>query len=304
MGLHVDAMPVSSLIENAFKVFGLDLNGLMCDNILAYLPCVYSIFTTLELSPDPLYDKDANKPWWELAWNAVVECIADIVRWYNNIDIGIKIGVGLGLFIVSCVLNCITNGAWSVVELSLRYIIGVLSATAVSVFFAALSGQSLGAAAAYGFVDAVFLGGIFEFVSAGINALKVGIRSIKSTAPQPVIRDGVEIRHAQHSDFTDEAWEKINNISHDVNGNTISSLNEGNAIHKGFMVGQRGSVAGGGLKGGRGYFDGFDDFNKIIYELKPNNPASINKGIAQLKRYQNVMIAQGKGSYKLVLVLY
>ena len=70
------------------------------------------------------------------------------------------------------------------------------------------------------------------------------------------------------------------------------------------MVGQRGSVAGGGLKGGRGYFDGFDDFNKIIYELKPNNPASINKGIAQLKRYQNVMIAQGKGSYKLVLVLY
>ena len=304
VGQHVDAMPVSSLIENAFKVFGLDLNGLMCDNILAYLPCVYSIFTTLELSPDPLYDKDANKPWWELAWNAIVECIAGIVNWYNNIDIGIKIGVGLGLFIVSCVLNCITNGAWSVVELSLRYIIGVLSATAVSVFFAALSGQSLDAAAAYGFVDAVFLGGIFEFVSAGINALKVGIRSIKSTAPQPVIKDGVEIRHAQYSDFTDEAWEKINNISHDANGNTISSLSEGNAIHKGFMVGQRGSVAGGGLKGGRGYFDGFDDFNKIIYELKPNNPASINKGIAQLKRYQNVMIAQGKGSYKLVLVLY
>ena len=141
MGLHVDAMPVSSLIENAFKVFGLDLNGLMCDNILAYLPCVYSIFTTLELSPDPLYDKDANKPWWELAWNAIVECIAGIVNWYNNIDIGIKIGVGLGLFIISCVLNCITNGAWSIVELSLRYIIGVLSATAVSVFFAALSGH-------------------------------------------------------------------------------------------------------------------------------------------------------------------
>ena len=51
VGLHVDAMPASAAIENAFKVFGLDLCGLMCDNILAYLPYVYSIFATLDLSP-------------------------------------------------------------------------------------------------------------------------------------------------------------------------------------------------------------------------------------------------------------
>ena len=70
------------------------------------------------------------------------------------------------------------------------------------------------------------------------------------------------------------------------------------------MVNQRGFVSGGGPRGGRGYFDGFDKINKVIYELKPNNPASIKRGIAQLKRYQNTMIAQGYGTYKLVLVLY
>ena len=194
-------------------------------------------------------------------------------------------------------LNCITNGAWSVVELSLRYIIGVLSATAVSVFFAALSGQSLGVAAAYGFVDAVFLGGIFEFVSTGINALKVGVRSIKSTAPQPVIKDGVEIRHAQYSDFTDEAWERINNISHDANGNTISSLNEGNAIHKGFMVGG----AGKEFKiANVGRVDYLDIKQSIIYELKPNNLRSISRGIRQLHKYNQAL----GGNYKMVLVIY
>ena len=31
---------ISSIIDNAFEVFGLDRNGIMCDNILAYLPYV------------------------------------------------------------------------------------------------------------------------------------------------------------------------------------------------------------------------------------------------------------------------
>ena len=152
--------------------------------------------------------------------------------------------------------------------------------------------------------DAVFWGGVFEFVSAGISAVKIAVRSVRTTKPQPVIQDGVEIRKAQRSDFTGEAWERVQSLSHDSNGNTISSLSAGRDIHKGFMVGQRGSVIGGGANGGRGYLDGFDDLNRIIYELKPNNPTSIYRGIAQLKRYQKAMIAQGKGVYKLVLVLY
>ena len=96
-GLHVDAMPVSAAIENAFEVFGLDLCGLMCDNILAYLPCVYSIFATLDLFPDPTYDPDANKSGWELFWQGVGEWFNGVTKWFNEIDIGIKIGVGLPL---------------------------------------------------------------------------------------------------------------------------------------------------------------------------------------------------------------
>ena len=35
VGLHVDAVSISSILNNAFEVFGLDINGIMCDNILA-----------------------------------------------------------------------------------------------------------------------------------------------------------------------------------------------------------------------------------------------------------------------------
>ena len=108
VGLHVDAMPVSAAIENAFEVFGLDLCGLMCDNILAYLPCVYSIFPMLDLSPDPLYDPDANKSGWELFWQGVGEWFNGVTKWFNEIDIGIKIGVGLLLFAAACALVIIS----------------------------------------------------------------------------------------------------------------------------------------------------------------------------------------------------
>ncbi len=52
------------------------------------------------------------------------------------------------------------------------------------------------------------------------------------------------------------------------------------------------------------YFDGYNEYRRIVYELKPNNPASIKRGIAQLQRYQRALIAQGKGVHKLILVVY
>ena len=198
VGLHVDAMPVSSLIENAFNVFGLDLNGLMCDNILAYLPCVYSIFTTLELSPDPLYDPDANKSGWELFWQGVGEWFNGVTKWFNEIDIGIKIGVGLLLFAAACALVIIsaptgaagltgaiaaytgtssTIAAATVTSMAIAFAVGIASATAMSAAGALLSGGDVVEAMTNAAADAVFWGGIFEFVSAGISAVKIGIRS-------------------------------------------------------------------------------------------------------------------------------
>ena len=35
--------------------------------------------------------------------------------------------------------------------------------------------------------------------------------------------------------------------------------------------------------------DGYDDINKIVYELKPNNTRAINRGLKQLDRYLNIL---------------
>ena len=46
--------------------------------------------------------------------------------------------------------------------------------------------------------------------------------------------------------------------------------------------------------------DFLDINDKIIYELKPNNPRSINQGIKQLKRYNAAM----GGGFTLILEVY
>ena len=179
VGLHVDAMPVSSVIENAFKVFGLDLNGLMCDNILAYLPCVYSIFTTLELSPDPDYDPEANKSGWELFWKGVAE-------WFNGLSNEQKIGWGIVALFAACLVAAATSFAtggtsWAMLaamaNVFMEFAVGVISYVALSTCMALISGGDVAETISNSTADAIFLGGIFSFVSSGINAVKVGIRS-------------------------------------------------------------------------------------------------------------------------------
>ena len=188
VGVHVDASSISSIINNAFEVFGLDINGIMCDNILAYLPYVYSAFTTLELMADPEYDPDLNKPWWELAWNAVVNWLISVVQWYNNIDRGIKIGIGLTLFALACIITAITGGIGggaaaalkAVGDLMLSFIVGVVSAVAFTAISMAITGdfslETLGGAVA----DAIFWGGVFAFVGASVNVIKQLTRNARA----------------------------------------------------------------------------------------------------------------------------
>ncbi len=124
-------------------------------------------------------------------------------------------------------------------------------------------------------------------------------------AAKTVTESGVEIQKATKGNFTSEAWDEIQSLPRDANGNTVSNLKSGRKIHYGFMKDAQGShISGGGSHGGKGYFDGYNKARKIVYELKPNNPASIKRGIAQLQRYQRALIAQGKGVHKLILVVY
>ena len=254
---------------------------------------------------DPEYDPDLNKPWWELAWNAVVNWLISVVQWYNNLDNKIKIGIGLTLFALACIITAITGGVGggaaaalkAVGDLMLSFIVGVVSAVAMSALIAWVTGESITDAMTSGLAESTFWGGVFAFVSASVNAVKAGIRSFISRKPTSVIRDGVEIRRATKADFTDEAWQEIQSLKHNANGETISNMSGGRKIHKGFKSGLNGKEY---VIPGCGRADYFDKALNTIYELKPNNTKAIVCGINQLHRYNTGL---GKLS-KLVLIVY
>ena len=104
----------------------------------------------------------------------------------------------------------------------------------------------------------------------------------------------VEIQQA--TDFNEDAKQRIENLDHS-DGITKSNHVDGSKIHKGYKtddpVGKEYKVPGGRV-------DYYDEDNNIIYELKPNNPASISRGIKQLQHYNQLI---GHNS-RLILELY
>ena len=126
------------------------------------------------------------------------------------------------------------------------------------------------------------------FITSGVSFIKYACRS------KPTIIDGVEIQHAQKSDFTSESWDRIQSLQHRADGSTLSSMSDGRFIHKGFKCGT------GKERLIKGFGKADSVIGKTIYELKPNNPWSITKGIEQLHRYNTGL----GGGYTLVLVLY
>ena len=106
--------------------------------------------------------------------------------------------------------------------------------------------------------------------------------------------DGVKIQNA--TDFTPEAKKIIDSLDHS-GGITRSTGPKGTQIHTGYKVGEIGKEYDK-IVGCR--MDCLDEVNKIIYELKPNNPRSISQGIKQLKRYNEAL----GGGYTLILELY
>lgn len=189
VGLHLDAMPISVAIENAFEAFGLDLNGLMCDNVLAYLPYVYSAFTTIELTADPGYDLNANKPWWELAWNAIKSWFVSVVQWYNGLSNNTKTIIGIAFFALACAITAVVTyltggGGTGIItalwDMTVKFAIGVVTAAAISGVIALCSGGDIAEAITSAAADAILIGGIIAFVSAGVNAVKTVVRSVRN----------------------------------------------------------------------------------------------------------------------------
>lgn len=182
VGIHIDATSISSVVENVFEVFGLDRNGIMCYNILAYLPNVYSIFTTQELSANPDYDPDENKPWWELAWNAIFNWFISVLQWFNDLDVGWKIGIGLTLFALACIITALSAGQATAAlaaigQMTITFLVGIATGVAMSAVIALIRGESLPDALLNGLADAIFWGGVFAFISASVNFIKVKVRT-------------------------------------------------------------------------------------------------------------------------------
>ena len=112
------------------------------------------------------------------------------------------------------------------------------------------------------------------------------------------IRDGVKIQKA--TDFTSDAKNVIDSLDH-TGGITKSSAAAGRKIHAGYKTNYadiKGMYKEYPKCGNR--MDFVDINNRIIYELKPNNPRSINQGIKQLKRYNAAM----GGGFTLILEVY
>ena len=115
------------------------------------------------------------------------------------------------------------------------------------------------------------------------------------------VDDAVDtIKIVKAVDFTDDALDTIKTLDK-VNGATKSSLSAGRRIHHGYKAGD--DILYGISKEvtrNRARADFVDEANKIIYELKPNNPRGLRQGIKQLQRYR---VEFGR-EYGLFLELY
>ena len=201
---YFDAQDISSIAENAFETRGLDRNGIPCDNTLALAGNASSVFTSVELAPNPAYDP--GQTWWE-------KITFRLSLWWNSISPQVKVGVGIVLIAISIVIAGFTGGAsvgfgaaaaaaakTALIDLA----IGIGFATVGWVISSAISGNwdinGLGNAVA----DAIFFTGVFFFVSTSITAIKhLGRKnSLGKSANTPsnyVSPDGYTLANRGHS---------------------------------------------------------------------------------------------------------
>ncbi len=122
--------------------------------------------------------------------------------------------------------------------------------------------------------------------------------AIKVAKAVDKVSDTIKITKAV--DFTDEAADIVKSLDRS-SGFTKSSASAGKQIHAGYKKGELFNPKWKEYNKVNGVRPDYVDFDKkIIYELKPMNPRSINSGIKQLQKYNNAL----GGGFNLVLELY
>ena len=167
----LDAESVSAMFADSGNPLALDRNGIACVNTFAFAINATNVFTHVEMFADINYDINANKPWWEIAWNAVVNWFAKtihaITKWYDSIPNWLKFTIGAVCFTIAVVLTILTDGA--VLPLFIELGIGVVLSVAVNVISALVTNQDVGAAIWDGIAEGVLWGGITLCISAAIK---------------------------------------------------------------------------------------------------------------------------------------
>jgi len=132
----------------------------------------------------------------------------------------------------------------------------------------------------------------------GIDKADDIVDTVKVVSKADNVVDTVQI--AKAVDFNVETTDIIKTLDRS-SGFTKSTASAGIQIHKGYKVGDGFNAEWkeyNRIKGVRPDYVDFD--NKIIYELKPMNPRSIQSGVRQLQKYNKAL----GGGYTMRLELY
>ena len=138
-------------------------------------------------------------------------------------------------------------------------------------------------------------GDVIDVIVPCVGGIGETVRAAKSLKKADTV---VEIARA--TDFTAEAADTIKSLDRS-RGYTKSARDVGQKIHTGYKPSSMFPKKGKEYRKLKGVRPDYIDFdNNIIYELKPNNPWSIKRGVHQLQKYNRAI----GGGYRLRLEVY
>ena len=105
-----------------------------------------------------------------------------------------------------------------------------------------------------------------------------------------------------HTYYVSSTGVLVHNLCTPGQEKSLSAATKGRKIHKAWNYGA--GVKKEVVIQGAGRADGVDFVNRIVYELKPNNPRAIRQGWRQLTRYANALEELDNGNWIRILVTY
>ena len=125
---------------------------------------------------------------------------------------------------------------------------------------------------------------------------------IENKAPVVSASPSSDGNNSNDESFNKNLSEKVSKPKGSQNPNTKAGLRRGRIIHKEWDYGP--GVEKEYYINFKNRVDGIDFKNRIIYELKPNNPQGISRGKKQLERYVRAATKELGGNWEGQLVLY